>query len=71
MEAAAYESLDHWRIKFLSQHMVTTETYPYFTCFLHKRSPVREKKGEISAIQENDNITTSYYPFSSLLLVNW
>ena len=44
MEAAAYESLDHWRIKFLSQHMVTTETYPYFKCFIHKRSPVQEKK---------------------------
>ena len=55
--------------------MVTAETYPYFTCFFHVKSQFGEKNPVLPVekfpFQECDNVTTPYYPISSLLSVKW
>lgn len=65
-----------YRVKiFHHGYMVTAETYPYFTCFFHVKSQFGEKNPVLPVekfpFQECDNVTTPYYPISSLLSVKW
>ena len=39
----SYERLLRYLTILPHYHMVTAETYPYFTCFVHIRSQFREK----------------------------